>query len=131
MISKIAPIMVMGMAAQSYYNKTKKGKKKMKRKEIGNMTKQEAQRAGISPSKYREAMRKASRKKKKSSLKGDIENMSQEDVKRAGIDPQEVRNARRKKAIQKAILKKRKKKGMSNSANTGDGTSAAQGKYGK
>ena len=36
----------------------------------------------------------------------------------------------RSKAIQKAILKRRKKKGMSNSANTGDGTSAAQGKYG-
>jgi type II secretory ATPase GspE/PulE/Tfp pilus assembly ATPase PilB-like protein len=27
MISKIAPLMVMGMAAQSYYNKTKQGKK--------------------------------------------------------------------------------------------------------
>ena len=35
----------------------------------------------------------------------------------------------RSKAIKKAVLKKRKKKGMSNSANTGDGTSAAQGKY--
>ena len=30
MISKIAPLVVMGMAAQSYYNKTKKGKKEMK-----------------------------------------------------------------------------------------------------
>ena len=29
MISKIAPLVVMGMAAQSYYNKTKKGKKEM------------------------------------------------------------------------------------------------------
>ena len=127
------------MAAQSYYNKSGKakdkiktvvikGRKDMKRKEIGNMTQQDAQRAVISPSKYRDAMRKASRKKKKSSLKGDIGNMTQQDVQRAGIDPQEVRNARRKKAMQKAILKKRNKK---SSANTGDGTSAAQGKYGK
>ena len=30
MISKIAPLMVMGMAAQSYYNKTKKGKQQRK-----------------------------------------------------------------------------------------------------
>ena len=37
----------------------------------------------------------------------------------------------RSKAIEKAILKRKKKKGMSNSSDTGDGTSAAQGKYGK
>ena len=90
--------MVLGMAAQSYYNKTKKGKKEMKG-----------------------SMKKASRKR-------DIGNMSQQDAQRAGISPQEVINARRKKAMQKAILKKRNKK---SSANTGDGTSAAQGKYGK
>ena len=82
MISKIAPLMVLGMAAQSYYNKTKKGKKEMK---------------------------------------GDLN----KDGKMSGYEK------KRSKAIQKAILKKRKKKGMSNSANTGDGTSAAQGKYGK
>ena len=74
--------MVLGMAAQSYYNKTKKGKKEMK---------------------------------------GDLN----KDGKMSGYEK------KRSKAIQKAILKKRKKKGMSNSANTGDGTSAAQGKYGK
>lgn len=38
----------------------------------------------------------------------------------------------RSKAIQKAILKrKKKKKGMSNSSDTGDGTSAAFSKYKK
>lgn len=73
--------MVLGMAAQSYYNKTKKGKKEMK---------------------------------------GDLN----KDGKMSGYEK------KRSKAIEKAILKKRKKKGMSNSANTGDGTSAAQGKYG-
>ena len=82
MISKIGPLMILGMAAQSYYNKTKKGKKEMK---------------------------------------GDLN----KDGKMSGYEK------KRSKAIQKAILKKRKKKGMSNSANTGDGTSAAQGKYGK
>ena len=86
MISKIAPLMVMGMAAQSYYNKTKKGKKEMAH-----------------------------------SMKGDLN----KDGKMSGYEK------KRSKAIQKAILKKRKKKGMSNSANTGNGTSAAQGKYGK
>ncbi len=90
MISKVAPLMVLGMAAQSYYNKTKKGKEEMKH-----------------------AMEKK--------MKGDLN----KDGKMSGYEK------KRSKAIEKAILKRRKKKGMSNSANTGDGTSAAQGKYGK
>ena len=88
MISKVAPLMVLGMAAQSYYNKTKKGKKEMAHAK---------------------------------EMKGDLN----KDGKMSGYEK------KRSKAIEKAVLKKRKKKGMSNSANTGDGTSAAQGKYGK
>ena len=83
MLKKIAPLIIMGMAAQSYHNKGKKGEKKMH--------------------------------------KGDLN----KDGKMSGYEK------KRSKAIQKAILKKRKKKGMSNSSNTGDGTGAAQGKYGK
>tara|TARA_B100000902_G_C27100089_1_gene808357 strand:- start:214 stop:471 length:258 start_codon:yes stop_codon:yes gene_type:complete len=85
MISKLAPLMVLGMAAQSYYNKTKKGKKERK-----------------------EAMKK----------KADLN----KDGKMSGYEK------KRSKAIQKAVLKKRNNK---SSANTGDGTGAAQGKYRK
>ena len=98
MIAKVAPLMVLGMAAQSYYNKTKKGKKEMK----GSM---------------------------KKAMEGDRGNLSKGDLNKDG--KMSGYEKARSKAIQKAILKKRKKKGMSNSSNTGDGTSAAQGRSGK
>ena len=40
MISKIAPLMVLGMAAQSYYNKTKKGKKMKEKRELSDKEKE-------------------------------------------------------------------------------------------
>ena len=91
-------------------------------KKYSNMTDQEAAREGIDPSTLSLKRRQERMAGKKSKLsKGDLN----KDGKMSGYEKA------RSKAIQKAILKKRKKKGMSNSANTGDGTSAAQGKYGK
>ena len=91
-------------------------------KKYSNMTDQEAAREGIDPSTLSLKRRQERMAGKKSKLsKGDLN----KDGKMSGYEKA------RSKAIQKAILKRRKKKGMSNSANTGDGTGAAQGKYGK
>lgn len=64
MISKIAPLMILGMAAQSYHNKTKKGKKKMKGdlNKDGKMSKYEKKRSKA----IQKAVLKQSKKKSKS-----------------------------------------------------------------
>ena len=124
MIAKIAPLMVLGMAAQSYYNKTKKGKEEMKhakkkKMKYSNMTDQDAQRAGIEPSEF-------NRLRFKERMAGEKGNLSKGDLNKDG--KMSGYEKKRSKAIQKAILKQRSKK---SSANTGNGTGAAQGKYGK